>query len=88
MVCDPHKLPMDWIAINRTQLHRVGNCIAWTQDEALESLLHKGGHRGALTSNMKSRIQLTRYQSSKCTLTYQEYRQGIEDGSLVSYLTE
>jgi uncharacterized protein (TIGR00296 family) len=43
----------------------------WTKEEAIESLLRKGGYRGRVTKEycMKS-IVLTRYQSQKRELVY------------------
>ncbi|KAJ3039016.1 AMME syndrome candidate protein 1 protein [Rhizophlyctis rosea] len=45
----------------------------WTQVEAIDSLLRKGGFDGKITDNVRKAIKLTRYQSSKCTVTYAEY---------------
>lgn len=43
----------------------------WTKEEAIESLLRKGGYRGRVTSKYcMDSIVLTRYQSQKRDLAY------------------
>ncbi|KAJ1978971.1 hypothetical protein H4R34_003013 [Dimargaris verticillata] len=45
----------------------------WSKIEALDSLLRKGGYQGKITDAVRYGIHLTRYQSQKTALTYQEY---------------
>ncbi|KAG2226629.1 hypothetical protein INT45_005115 [Circinella minor] len=45
----------------------------WTKEEAIESLLRKGGYRGSINDKVLKSIKLTRYQSSKAQATYKEY---------------
>lgn len=45
----------------------------WTQREAIESLIRKAGYRDRITDALLDSIALTRYQSSKCKLSYDEY---------------
>ena len=45
----------------------------WTQEEAVKSLLRKAGYKNKVTSQVFQNIKLTRYQSSKHNITYQEY---------------
>ncbi|CAM9821534.1 unnamed protein product [Chrysoparadoxa australica] len=45
----------------------------WTQQEAVESLVRKAGYKGAIKPTLLEGMTVTRYQSSKCKLTYQEY---------------
>lgn len=45
----------------------------WSKLEAIHSLLRKGGFRGKITEQVCRSIKLTRYQSSKCEVSYQEY---------------
>ncbi|KAJ3295792.1 AMME chromosomal region protein 1-like [Borealophlyctis nickersoniae] len=45
----------------------------WTKLEAIDSLLRKGGFEGRITQRVRESIKLTRYQSSKTTVTYEEY---------------
>eukprot|EP00357_Protocruzia_adherens_P024549 CAMPEP_0114994048 /NCGR_PEP_ID=MMETSP0216-20121206/12892_1 /TAXON_ID=223996 /ORGANISM="Protocruzia adherens, Strain Boccale" /LENGTH=200 /DNA_ID=CAMNT_0002357805 /DNA_START=46 /DNA_END=648 /DNA_ORIENTATION=+ len=44
----------------------------WTQKETYDQLLEKSGYRGSLSS-VYEQLQVTRYQSSKHTLSYQQY---------------
>ena len=45
----------------------------WTQEEAVKSLLRKAGYKNQITSQVFHNIKLTRYQSSKHSITYPEY---------------
>lgn len=45
----------------------------WSREETLEELIHKAGYRGRLDA-VKDRIHITRYQSQKDSLTYDEYQ--------------
>ena len=45
----------------------------WDRIQTIDSLLHKGGYKGTITSEVRSSIKLTRYQSEKLTLSYNEY---------------
>lgn len=45
----------------------------WSKIEAIDSLLRKGGYSGKITEKTRSGIKLTRYQSRKMEITYQEY---------------
>ena len=45
----------------------------WTKIETIDSLLHKGGYRNKVTEEYRSTIGLTRYQTEKCLVTYEEY---------------
>ncbi|KAI8824971.1 ammecr1 protein [Fimicolochytrium jonesii] len=56
-----------------TYLPEVAKEQGWTKEEAVESLLRKGGHKGKITQEVKDGIVLTRYQSSKTSVTYEEY---------------
>lgn len=50
----------------------------WTKHECLDSLIRKAGYRGKITQRLLQRLELERYQSSKFTLTYDEYVNGVE----------
>ena len=45
----------------------------WNQIQTIDSLLHKGGYKGLVTPEMRRSVKLTRYQSEKVTVSYQEY---------------
>lgn len=56
-----------------TYLPEVAHEQGWTQEETIEELVHKSAYPKALTDQVKARIQLTRYQSEKASLRYDEY---------------
>ncbi|KAL7751466.1 hypothetical protein RI367_002924 [Sorochytrium milnesiophthora] len=56
-----------------TYLPEVAAEQGWTKVEAIDSLLQKGGFHGRVTDAMRKSIKLTRYQSDKCSATYDEY---------------
>jgi len=58
---------------NATYLPEVAGEQGWTKEEAIESLVRKSGYKGPVTDALLSSIRLTRYQSSKHSLTYAEY---------------
>jgi hypothetical protein len=46
----------------------------WTKEKAIESLLRKGGYRETkISQEFLDSIFLTRYQSLKAQVTYQDY---------------
>ncbi|CAG8741711.1 15668_t:CDS:2, partial [Racocetra fulgida] len=51
--------------------------VAEEQEEAVDSLLRKGGYNGRITDKIRSRVVLTRYQSAKYVITYEEYLEHI-----------
>lgn len=46
----------------------------WTKVEAIDSLLRKGGYRGKIDDKVRKSIVLTRYQSSKNEVSFEEYK--------------
>ncbi|KAJ1984694.1 AMME chromosomal region protein 1-like [Dimargaris cristalligena] len=46
----------------------------WTKMETIDSLLRKGGYTGKITDGVRHSIELTRYQSEKASLSYEEYQ--------------
>eukprot|EP01112_Ceratiomyxa_fruticulosa_P021239 TRINITY_DN7403_c0_g4_i1.p1 TRINITY_DN7403_c0_g4~~TRINITY_DN7403_c0_g4_i1.p1 ORF type:complete len:198 (-),score=36.34 TRINITY_DN7403_c0_g4_i1:150-743(-) len=58
---------------NATYLPEVAGEQGWTKEEALESLVRKSGYKGRLTDDLIKQIKLTRYQSSKYSMSYKEY---------------
>ncbi|KYQ93368.1 DUF51 family protein [Tieghemostelium lacteum] len=63
---------------NSTYLPEVAEEQGWTQEKALYSLIKKAGYYGKVDDNFLAKVKLTRYQSSKLTLTYKEYKNFIE----------
>eukprot|EP01147_Barroeca_monosierra_P006144 gene6144-9193_t len=47
----------------------------WTKSETLHALLRKGGYRSPITDDFLCQIKLTRYQSEKVSLTYDEWKE-------------
>ena len=45
----------------------------WDQIQTIDSLLHKGGYKGLVTPDIRRNVKLTRYQSEKVTVSYQDY---------------
>ncbi|CAG8732866.1 21960_t:CDS:2, partial [Racocetra persica] len=60
-----------------TYLPEVAEEQGWTKVEAIDSLLRKGGYNGRITDKIRSRVVLTRYQSAKYAITYDEYLEHI-----------
>ncbi|CAG8855096.1 21900_t:CDS:2, partial [Gigaspora margarita] len=49
----------------------------WTKEETIDSLLRKSGYNGRITDRIRNRVALTRYQSAKYVITYDEYIEHI-----------
>lgn len=45
----------------------------WDQIQTIDSLLRKGGFKGLVTPDIRRNIKLTRYQSEKVSVGYQDY---------------
>lgn len=50
----------------------------WDQIQTIDSLLRKGGYRGQITQDTRRSIKLTRYTSTECQMSYNEYREHTE----------
>lgn len=64
------------VLIVEKQLDFIYNCIdfsGWDQVQTIDSLLRKGGFKGSVTPEIRRNIKLTRYQSEKITVSYQDY---------------
>lgn len=64
-----------------TYLPEVASEQRWTHKQAIDSLVRKAGYKGKVTKELRAAIQLTRYQSSKAALSYDEWRKmrGLRD---------
>lgn len=51
----------------------VHGLLGWDRIQTIDSLLHKGGYKGTVTPEVRKAIKLTRYQSEKLTLSYNDY---------------
>ena len=67
------EFPMGNTTKTATYLPEVAREQGWTKLQAVDSLLRKGGFKDAITEAVRQRIKLIRYQSEKCTVTYEEY---------------
>ncbi|KAL6448947.1 nuclear protein AMMECR1-like [Cataglyphis hispanica] len=56
-----------------TYLPDVATEQGWDQIQTIDSLLHKGGYKGLVTPDIRRSVKLTRYQSEKITVSYQDY---------------
>lgn len=56
-----------------TYLPEVAREQGWTKLEALESLIRKAGFSGRIDDALLGKVSLERYQSSKYSLSYQQY---------------
>lgn len=45
----------------------------WDRIQTVDSLLRKGGFKGAVTPEIRRTIKLVRYQSEKVSVSYPEY---------------
>ena len=59
---------------NATYLPEVAKEQGWDHKQTIDTLIRKAGYRGKITSQLRDAISLTRYQSSKAGLTYDEWR--------------
>ena len=63
-------------AFSATYLPEVAPEQGWTHQETVASLIRKAGYRGSVTQDVLDGVQTTRYQSSKCTLSYTDFANG------------
>ncbi len=56
-----------------TYLPEVAKEQKWTIEQTVASLVQKAGYHGTLTPELLRNIHCTRYQSSKCRVTFAEY---------------
>lgn len=62
-----------------TYLPEVAAEQGWTKTQAVDSLLRKGGYKEKITDHLRRTLKVTRYQSEKYSLTYDEYIQFCPD---------
>ncbi len=61
-------------AFSATYLPDVAREQGWSKREAIESLARKAGYRGPITAAWFDSVELTRYQSTTASLTYDAYK--------------
>ncbi|KAK1442739.1 hypothetical protein BgAZ_302570 [Babesia gibsoni] len=57
-----------------TYLPEVAEENMWTKDVAIKHLIRKTGYRGSLNDKLLDSVKVTRYQSKKLRLTYDNYK--------------
>lgn len=57
-----------------TYLPEVASQEGWDHEEAIDSLLRKGGYRAPITEEFRKKIQVVRYQSEKLTKTFSDWQ--------------
>ncbi|RWS31560.1 hypothetical protein B4U80_02255 [Leptotrombidium deliense] len=57
-----------------TYLPEVAPEQGWDRVQTIDSLLRKGGFKGVISTEVRKSIRLTRYESEKITVSYQEYK--------------
>lgn len=65
--------PVTGVRRTATFLPEVAAHQGWDRRQALDNLIQKSGYGGQLMSRVRQHVKLTRYQSTTCTLTYEEY---------------
>ena len=68
-------------SFNATYLPEVCSEQGWTKQECLESLIRKSGFEGKITKQLLEKTTLTRYKSTKCSLSYQQYSDLVQKNS-------
>ena len=63
-----------------TFLPEVARQQRWDHTDTISSLIRKAGYNGVISQELLNGIQCTRYQSSKCQVTYGEYVNSKCDG--------
>lgn len=53
----------------------------WTQIQTIDSLLRKGGYKGHINPEVRNSIKVTRYQSEKVTVSYNEFMAAKQRGA-------
>lgn len=56
-----------------TYLPEVAREQGWNNQQALDSLLRKAGYDGPVTEQLRCTVRLTRYQSSKAAVDFEDY---------------
>lgn len=67
--------PFDRRECSATYLPSVMEELGWNKDQTLKSLYRKAGYKGEITESLMKCTTLERYQSSKCSLTFNEYKE-------------
>jgi len=66
--------PVNRKSYSATYLPEVASEQGWSRSETIRELIAKSGYTRSITSQLHEVIRLTRYQSSKASLSYAEYK--------------
>lgn len=75
------KFTVDGIGFDGTFLPEVAKQQGWDHATTVSSLIRKAGYRKSIDQVLLDSIRCTRYQSSKCPVSYDEYVQNKCDGN-------
>lgn len=56
-----------------TYLPEIASEQGWDKFETIDSLIRKAGWNGRITEDIRRSIKLKRYQSQKCTVSWEEF---------------
>ena len=59
--------------VSDVQLTHVSRRTGMTKVQAIDRLFRKGGYKGVITQELRESVKLTRYQSEKLTVSYEDY---------------
>lgn len=62
-------------SFSATYLPQIAPEQGWTKIETIDSAICKAGWNGRITEDLRRSVKLRRYQSSKCSVTWEEYAQ-------------
>lgn len=88
LICQMWQLSRVSASQNQSQMFSLSLIIAgWDQIQTIDSLLRKGGFRGAITPVVRSSIKLIRYTSQEIHMTYQSYMEYRDRYSTAGIIT-
>lgn len=67
--------------MSATYLPDVAPAQGWSKVETLDSAMRKAGYSGKITDAIRKSVRVTRYRSSKASVTYQEWLQASQASS-------
>jgi len=73
-----HGLVITLERYSATYLPEVAQEQQWNHRETIESLLQKAGYKGVCNEHILTCVHVTRYQSAKAKMSYQEYQEFLQ----------
>jgi AMMECR1 domain-containing protein len=59
--------------LTATYLPEIAQHEGWSKQQTIDSLIRKAGYAGYATPELRKGLSVTRYKSTTCTLSYEEY---------------